>query len=253
MPYKPVSNAKTTRYVAGYPAEGDFGGNVYLDGVDQYPAMMLMDDFTPVVRLTTDLSNLLVFMDVSQSLYLRRLTDGLSTILNIDYTGVINIPNATSAPGSPIANTIRLWSDGGEAKIMDASGNTSTFSPHNFEGIELDPNDPFPVTIHHENPYLGTESWIYLSKLARLVEDLTGEKIIYTQDITKRDWAADETSRQQQRDAEIAVYDQKVSDAEKLPEDEREKVLSVLGSRPQPYPKRTEPNWIKQRKNKGRT
>lgn len=167
---------------------------------------------------------------------------------------VLRVPaqlvDTTEPAGS--AGTAHLWSEGGEAKIKDGSGNITTFSPHNIQGITLDPDDDYPTTIHHRNEYLGTEEWIYLSKAIREIEKLSGVQLIFSREIPKKDWSADETAAQQRRAAAIAAYDAALAKIEELPPNEQEKELSLLGERPQPYTKRTEPTWITQRKNKGR-
>jgi hypothetical protein len=252
MPQKQVKDARIDELNIGDAAAGStLDGNIQILSSTPYPIIAFRNGTTDFTKIVVDTTNALTFIDVTQALIFRRNTD-LSTLFYVDYAGIINVNNTVDVPASPVADSARIWIQSGEAKIMDESGNITTFSPHNIQGIDVDPNDPFPVTIHHKNSYLGTEEWIYMSKLARLVEQLTGETLIYSQDIPQRTWAADETEAEQRRAAAITAYDATLAKIEELPPDEQVKRLELLGERPQPYTVRTEPDWITQRKNRTR-
>jgi hypothetical protein len=157
------------------------------------------------------------------------------------------VPPSTSIAG------VQIYAENGEGKIRDNSGNISTFSPHRFQQIDLDEDDEYPVVIHHINPYLGKEETIYLSKLARLVEQLTSEQIIWSRTLPPgevRDFAADEQLNQANRQAEINAHRQTVSEINELPEDVRTIALAALSPEPPPYVPQEIPDWIQERLNR---
>jgi len=65
-----------------------------------------------------------------------------------------------------------MWANGGEFKVQDASGNTTTLSPHNFYGIPYKPK-PLGWTYHSENN--GNYITVDMLKQAETVERLTKE------------------------------------------------------------------------------
>jgi len=249
MPIVGINQALINELNIGDATAGStLDGNIQILSSTPYPIIAFRNGTTDFTKIVVDTTNALTFIDVTQALVFRRNTD-LSTLFYVDYAGVINVNNTVDVPASPVADSARIWIQSGEAKVMDASGNITTFSPHNTDGIVVDVDDVYPVTVHHKNPYLGIEQWIYLSKLARLVENLTGEKIIYDEPIQQKDWAADEQNAHLKSVLAIEKYDAELSRVLALGVSERENQLRILGTRPETYSMRPEPDWIKNRKN----
>jgi len=86
---------------------------------------------------------------------------------------------------SAAANTAFLFNDGGELKVLDELGNTTTISPHNFElipdGASEDMAFAYHSTRHTPEGKLKKVN-VDMMKLARLVEQLTGEKLVYIEE-----------------------------------------------------------------------
>lgn len=92
---------------------------------------------------------------------------------------VLAIGNGT-APSSSPANMIQLWSESGEAKVRDASGNVTTISPHNFRAIPNGPSEPLAWAFHSERN--NVEINVDMLRVVRLLEQLTGEKLVFLRD-----------------------------------------------------------------------
>lgn len=95
------------------------------------------------------------------------------------------------------ANTAGLYAnDDGGTVFMYAIDDTNTavqLSSHNFRLFDPDDADPFPWSYYSKNSYLGVEVGVNVARLARLVEQLTGEQIIHTRPLASyRDWVDDQ-------------------------------------------------------------
>ena len=108
----------------------------------------------------------------------------LSERLRIDANGNMRFSDNDSNP-SAAANTAFLFNDGGEMKVLDELGNTTTISPHNFElipdGASEDMAFAYHSTRHTPEGKLKKVN-VDMMKLARLVEQLTGEKLVYIEE-----------------------------------------------------------------------
>lgn len=145
---------------------------------------------------------------------------------------------------------VHLWSESGELKVRDNSANVTTLSPHHLDQVDIDAEDTLPVAIHHQNPYIGQEETIYLSKLARLVEAITGEQVIYKRTMTRqerRNYQADEMDAALAQNARIDAYDAHRAEIEALPEPQRSRLLQTLPPRPQARESRPLPDWVQTR------
>jgi len=102
----------------------------------------------------------------------------------IDHVGNMRFSDNGSNP-SAAANTAFLFNDGGEMKVLDELGNTTTISPHNFElipdGASEDMAFAYHSTRHTPEGKLKKVN-VDMMKLARLVEQLTGEKLVYIEE-----------------------------------------------------------------------
>lgn len=94
---------------------------------------------------------------------------------------VLGIANGT-APGSSPANMVQLYSEdvslSAELKVRDEAGNVTTLSPHNFDLIPEGPSEPMAWAFHSERD--GKAINVDMLRVVRLVEELTGEKLVYT-------------------------------------------------------------------------
>lgn len=79
--------------------------------------------------------------------------------------------------------TARIWYDksAGEIKATDNSGNSSTISPHNFSLIN--PSEEMAWSFYSVNEKKGKQVNVDMMKVVRLLEQLTGEKLVYIADL----------------------------------------------------------------------
>jgi len=97
--------------------------------------------------------------------------------LRIDNQGNLRFADNGTNP-SAVANTAFMFNDGGELKVLDELGSTTTISPHNFELIPEGASEDMAWS-HHSVKGNKTVN-VDMMRLARLVEELTGEKLVYT-------------------------------------------------------------------------
>jgi hypothetical protein len=102
-----------------------------------------------------------------------------------------------TAPSGMATNTAGLYANNVGSTVemfaIDEAGAATQISPHGFELFTPEPGEPYPWSYSSKNDYLGEEVNIDLSKLARLVEVLTGEKIIHRRSYAPtRNWADDQ-------------------------------------------------------------
>jgi len=124
-------------------------------------------------------------------------SDNLKIYVYIDSSATIDDVQVYEIP-DPQSMTSKLMTIGDGLIVMDGNGNMTTLSSHNTGPVLLNPNDPAPFAIHHRNVFTGKEQWIYLSRLAQLVEELTGEQLIWEKENKPADVEAWK-EREQQR------------------------------------------------------
>ena len=98
---------------------------------------------------------------------------------NLDMNGKLKMRN-TSTPSAE-ANSAMFFANSGEMRVMDASGNNTLLSPHNFSLIPGGASEDRAWSYYSENQQ-GQKVNVDMMRLARLVEGLTGEKLIYTEE-----------------------------------------------------------------------
>ena len=106
-------------------------------------------------------------------------TTSPATTLEVD--GILTMEDVT-APAEGVAGHAQMFSNSGEMKVNDASGNITTISPHNFELIPGGASEDMAFSYHSmKNTPEGKLKKVNVDmmKLARLVEELTGEKLVY--------------------------------------------------------------------------
>lgn len=95
--------------------------------------------------------------------------------------GALVILNGT-APTGNATNGVILYaedvSSSSELKVRDEAGNVTTLSPHNFSLIPDGPSEDLAWAYYSEQN--GKRINVDMLKLARMVEQLTGEKLVYT-------------------------------------------------------------------------
>lgn len=89
------------------------------------------------------------------------------------------------APTSSVANGVLLYaqnvSGSAELKVRDEIGNVTTLSPHNFS--MLNKSEPLAWSFYSENHRTGQKISVDMLKAIRLLEKISGEKLVYIQDI----------------------------------------------------------------------
>jgi hypothetical protein len=97
--------------------------------------------------------------------------------------GSINMMNIQSVPSTTETDCIALYatdvSSSSELKVVDEAENVTTLSPHNFS-VCGGPSEDMAWAYYSENK--GKKINVDMLKLARLVEDLSGEKLVYTEE-----------------------------------------------------------------------
>ena len=109
--------------------------------------------------------------------------------LRIDAQGNLRFADNGTNP-TAVINTAFLFNDGGELKVLDELGNTTTISPHNFSLIPDGASEERAWGYYSEKDIVDDEGNVTatqkvnvdMMKLARLVEQLTGEKLVYTEE-----------------------------------------------------------------------
>lgn len=97
---------------------------------------------------------------------------------------VLAMENGT-APTASITDGIQLYSEdeaaSAELKVRDEAGNVTTLSPHNFSGIPEGKSEEMAWAFYseREDKYVNVD----MLKMARILEELTGEKLVYIGDI----------------------------------------------------------------------
>jgi len=89
--------------------------------------------------------------------------------------------NATTVPSASATDGVILYAEdvtaSSELKVRDEAGNVTTLSPHNFSLIPEGPSEEMSWAYYSEKD--GRKINVDMLKLARMVEQLTGEKLVY--------------------------------------------------------------------------
>ena len=137
-----------------------------------------------------------------------------TTYLNLT-NGMVVFPQITT-PANPAANYAQIYAKDvagtAEVFVMDEAGNETQISPHARASspapASVDAGLRTPIVIHHRNVYTGEEEWLHLSAMARKLEQITGEKFVWSRAVPRgeqRDWEADQEAQQQLYDRERAA------------------------------------------------
>jgi hypothetical protein len=109
--------------------------------------------------------------------------------MRIDEDGNLKLFDNTANPSASTNNAF-IFCDSGEMKVLDELGNTTTISPHNFDLIPGGASEDRAWGYYSEKDIVDDEGNVTatqkvnvdMMKLARLVEQLTGEKLVYTEE-----------------------------------------------------------------------
>jgi len=74
-----------------------------------------------------------------------------------------------------------IYSGAGELTAVDDAGNQTTLSPHNFSLTS--PSDIMAWSFYSRNEDIGQQINVDMLKAVRLIEDVTGEKLVYQADL----------------------------------------------------------------------
>jgi hypothetical protein len=115
------------------------------------------------------------------------LTTGNFNLGTSSNAGVVNMYNASAVPTASITNGVILYAQdvdpgtgaSSELKVRDEAGNITTLSPHNFSLIPSGPSEELAWSYYSEKK--GKKINVDMLKLARLVESLTDEQLVYIQ------------------------------------------------------------------------
>ncbi len=109
---------------------------------------------------------------------------GVGTKLFGNGTRTLSLTNGT-IPGSSITDGVMLYAEdvsaSSELKVRDEAGNVTTLSPHNFSMTKK--SEPMAWSFYSENHATGKKINVDMLKTVRLIEKITGEKLVYIQDI----------------------------------------------------------------------
>jgi len=114
-------------------------------------------------------------LDARGNLILGQTDLGLTTEIN-----VFVLQNG-GAPSGGTANAVKLYSEDvsakAEMKAMDEDGNVTTLTPHNFSLIPEGPSEDMAWSFYSKRG--SKEINVDMLKMARLLEKVTGEKLVY--------------------------------------------------------------------------
>jgi hypothetical protein len=107
---------------------------------------------------------------------------GIGTITpayTLEVSGAIMMEDS----GAPVASAGHsgIYSRLGEVAAFDSAGNATIISPHHFEFME--PSEEMAWSFYSRNDQKGQQINVDMLKAIRLVEELTGEKLVYLADL----------------------------------------------------------------------
>ncbi len=115
------------------------------------------------------------------------------------------------APTASVVDGVLLYADNASAelKVRDEAGNISTLSPHNFTLAEK--SEPMAWSFFSENENVGYQINVDMLKAIRTIENLSGEKLVYMQDL-----ASDEMVTKDNQESLVEVVEQQKTEIEQL-------------------------------------
>ena len=168
------SNADTGISILSGEADGETGAIIFGSQNDSFGAALQYNYYENRLKLYT----------ANSGHSLQFATDNNTLAMTIDSQRNLKFEDNGTNP-SAAANTAFLFNDSGELKVLDELGNTTTISPHNFELIPNGASEDMAFAYHstrHTPEGKLKKVNVDMMKLARLVEERTGEKLVYTEE-----------------------------------------------------------------------
>lgn len=101
-----------------------------------------------------------------------------------------------TAPSASLTDGVQLWAEdvaaSSELRVRDEAGNVNTISPHNFSLIPGGPSEDMAWSFYSERGDIAINA--DLAKALRIVEDLSGEQIVYIRNLATGDYIAKPTA-----------------------------------------------------------
>jgi hypothetical protein len=218
-----------------------------------------------VTGLSTGLTNNIIIADGEGN---RRINVDNNGNVSIATTSFPSVGTKTlilgdgDAPSGMNTSTAGLYADTvagvTELRGIDGAGNMTTLTPHDFSMFEPPVEASLPWSYTSRNEYIGKEIAVDMWKLAKLVEQLTGEKLIYERDLADslvKSWDTNQEyhyqlsvkQRQQQLDAynvALADWNKKIKGMKTEDVDSTKKPMLIQSSL---YVKVPPPAWLKVR------
>lgn len=135
--------------------------------------------------------------------------------------------NTAGLQAKDVAGTAEMFA-------FDENATATQISPHNFTLFDPDPSEPAPWDYYSVNEYLGVEIGVNLTRAIRLVEQMSGEKLIHVRSLpTKRNWYDDQAATAARMQAAYQAW---------------ESHKDISDDAPPPLPAVKEPSkWLKER------
>ena len=122
---------------------------------------------------------------------------------------VFAIGNGT-APVVSIADGVLLYAEDvslkSELKVRDEVGNVTTLSPHNFSLIEK--SEPMAWSFYSKNSEIGQTINVDMLRTIRLVEQISGEKLVYFTDLEGNVIESDNVKKEKTREMKVLIQNQ---------------------------------------------
>jgi len=121
------------------------------------------------------------------------ISGGVTTLSGVSVGSGVTVGGTQSASGVTVwfgsegAAIYKDMSANGELQALNDNGDLTQLTSHRFDMFSPDPNEPYPWSFSAQNSILGKRINVDLAKLARIVEAMSGESIIYYQDIPKKE------------------------------------------------------------------
>jgi hypothetical protein len=133
----------------------------------------------------------------TSGLFLTNVVTSTDVIVVDSTNNYVGINNSSAAHALDVAGSIKASSNvyigsngvylyaedvasSSELKVADEAGNITTLSPHNFSLIPEGPSEDLAWSYYSENK--GKKINVDMLKLARILEKLTGEKLVYIEE-----------------------------------------------------------------------
>jgi hypothetical protein len=117
----------------------------------------------------------------------------VTPVYKLQVSGAVMLED-TPVPAGLVGHS-GIFSDGGELHAIDAIGNSTVISPHNFSLFQK--SEPMAWSFYSENSNLKQKIGVDMLKVIRIVEKLSGENLIVITDLEgnyiKSDLSKEET------------------------------------------------------------